>query len=200
MAQINPNDPQVQKAYLKWRLQKLLKIPSYQKEFEKPLTQTEAQEYGRPYGTIRTDVVGEYALTASQRETLSDFTGFKSVVNDIENAANQIRFGKSAPEAWLQGTKLWLAGKIGTDPSAAIFLTKSGYLSFIVRGLGEKGTLATRDIDRVRPLIPNFWDTEEIIRRKFKSLRNVVSEIEQEKLRLYTTPASELIQQTQQGF
>ncbi len=66
--------------------------------------------------------------------------------------------------------------------------SREGFLSMIVRALGEKGTLATADIARIRKAIPvavpsiglegiNLPDTPEAAEKKFGELRRIIREI-----------------------
>src|SRR3972149_5764742 len=130
-----------------------------EKEKEKQielLTPDEAIKLGVPYGTTKGEAFGRQPLTTQQREGLTQFASAKAIVRDIAKLSKTVNIdpagllgrAKSLGNVWGAFTQ--------SNTDAALLQTKAGELSLLVRAMGEKGTLATKDVDRARLLVPKL--------------------------------------------
>jgi hypothetical protein len=62
-----------------------------------------------------------------------------------------------------------------SSPEAATYKDSTdAFMSLLSRGLGEKGVLTDKDIDRVRKAIPGFSDSPETASNKWKQIENIL--------------------------
>lgn len=88
---------------------------------------------------------------------------------------------KSNPRGLVNLTAPFQAISAATQASPKItnyIATRKATLSMLVRALGEKGTLSVQDVTRIERALPTMWDSKEVARMKFQTLRDIMSGIQ----------------------
>ena len=157
------------------------------------LSVDDAIKLGVPYGSKVKDAIGRQPMTTQQRETLNDFAAAETIVEDISALSEKVNTWNHGPLGLgrLAGAAANTWGAITqTNTEAAILATKVGELSLLVRGMGEKGTLATQDVERVAKLVPNNTDSKPVAREKVKQLLSFISKINEKRVESFVSDLS----------
>ena len=126
-------------------------------------------------------------LTASTKarklgEAEAAFTPAKNMVNQLEQG-----YFKAFPTAPVKGLKRFPYGArksidilSQSDPNAASYIaTREAFLSMITRGLGEKGALAIKDIERIAKAVPDQFTSQATAKRNFKTITRILNSAKQ---------------------
>jgi len=111
----------------------------------------------------------ESKLTAVERGKLQEAKHGLNLIDVIENRFNRIQQqGLTAQSGGLGrlGGLLGIGASITQPEGSGAAAYKDGveaFLARIARAAGEKGTLATEDINRIKKAIPNFFDTSTVL-------------------------------------
>lgn len=152
---------------------------------EELLTVDEAVKLGVPYGTTRSAATGITPRTTRQREISAAFAPAKTLLDQIETLSKKVNLSEGGVARFAQGAKAKIGSVLQTNPDAALFEAQKSKLSLLVRALGEKGTLALQDIERVITGLPTLSDSKEVAQRKIKELRAFIASIESETERTF---------------
>lgn len=156
------------------------------------LTPAEAEKFGVPFGTTKDEVVGLSPLGVTQREAASAFISAKEIIKSIGFLSDKLITADSFPGNLTQGALLQGGALTKQNTDAALFASKKeGLISLLVRALGEKGVLTTQDVNRVRSLLPSFFDTKDIATTKIADLEEFINNVEKNTLQSFTTPVEE---------
>lgn len=148
-----------------------------QGQIDRLLTPQEAADFGVPYGTMASEVRGLIPLGTSERAKLSDKASALATLAEVEKISQRVNtFGPGflGINRLIEGGQLAVGALAQTNPDAAQLIAQKGILATIIRGLGEKGTLATADVERALALIPGLTTTEEVARRNLQEIRNIL--------------------------
>lgn len=109
--------------------------------------------------------------TDAQRSQRTRFNTVNEVVSQIEELSKKVNKSNNRGS---QALKILTGRILQTDVDAAELDSKKGYLSQIVRTLGESGALAEGDIQRAISAIPTITDTKAVAERKTKALKDIL--------------------------
>ncbi|MCR4307789.1 MAG: hypothetical protein NUV80_04450 [Candidatus Berkelbacteria bacterium] len=155
---------------------KYLKIPTAD-ETDPELSFDEAQRFNVPVGTRRSAVQGQsvpdkpIVPTEAERTSQRTDATIGEVVNQISELSKKVN---KSNNRLIQSFKVITGKYLQTDVDAAELDSKRGYLSQIIRSLGEKGTLSEGDVQRAIATIPSISDTRAVAQRKIASLQKVL--------------------------
>jgi hypothetical protein len=124
---------------------------------------------------------GKSALSASAQKDINSIGDAMNVLGKIESSSKAINTS-SGPKARGAGPLKSLQGYAGLNADATRFRQNVGYLSRIVRAMGEVGTLNEGDIARANKLIPAFSDTAEEAANKIRDLKDILEQNKQQRL------------------
>ena len=144
------------------------------------LTVDEAIKLGVPFGTTAAQVLGIQPASVTQRNTLTSQSAALSVLNEIDAISQRVNTFDPGPlglNRFLQGGKAFLGGLTQTNPDAAQLMSQVGVLAQIIRGLGEKGTLATQDVQRALAIVPTPFTSKEVAQRNIAELKRILSSV-----------------------
>lgn len=117
---------------------------------------------------------GKPTVTASAQKDINSISDALNVIKTIEGTSQNINTGLG-PTARLGGALRFGKSIIGLDPAATAFRSNVGYLSRVVRAMGEVGTLNEGDIARAKTLIPGIGDTKQEAENKISALRDLLN-------------------------
>ena len=155
---------------------KKLSLPLSQ-DLNRLLTADEAIKFGVPAGTTFAQVLGVTPLSVDQRKQLATKSGALAALNEVKKISGRVNNfgpGPAGVNRLIKGAANWYGAITQTNPDAAQLNAQSGILAQIVRGLGEVGTLATKDVERVLALIPNGSTTREVATRNITEVENIL--------------------------
>lgn len=124
---------------------------------------------------------GKSALSAAAQKDINSIGDAMNVLGKIESSSKAINT-YSGPMARGAGISSSLKGYAGMSADATRFRQNVGYLSRIVRAMGEVGTLNEGDIARANKLIPAFTDTAEEAQNKIRDLKDILEKNRQSRL------------------
>jgi len=143
------------------------------KQLDQPLSLTDANKVGMPAGTTMRKA-REMELMAPDLKQKQDYYNFASagnIMDDIFKYAKEVPDVKPGMVNRLVGGGKNYAAQLGqTNHAAKMLDIKKGEVALLVRALGESGALATLDVERVKALLPDVWDTMAIRTSKMKDL------------------------------
>lgn len=117
-------------------------------------------------------------LDANQRKASSQVNSALSIVDQLQGL-----YSKAGAAQGFKGYVTKLTSKTPINSAQKSFTDqRSGYISRIVRALGEVGTLNEGDIQRAIALIPDYTDTPESAQSKWDGLRQVLNSFKQSTL------------------
>jgi hypothetical protein len=153
-----------------------------------PLTPAQNLQFATPQGTTFAGVKGETPATPQMREQITQLDNASAIMDTLSGLADRLITAKSAPEALIQGGKLYAGAIAKSNPMAASYRdTQQMFLGVLSRTLGgERGVLTDRDIDRVSRGLPQFRDTETIKNFKLGAIRNILNVAIEAKKRVIT--------------
>ena len=129
-----------------------------------------AQSGARAGATLQYDVYGRRLKAAEEAQ--ENVGGAQTIVDQIEELGRKL----PVPDATARATG-WLGRELGallqTNPDAAEFKAKTGFLAQLARTFGERGVLTNQDVDRVQQLLPNLHDLDEVKARKVAAIRDI---------------------------
>ena len=145
---------------------------------DKLLSVSEATALGVPYGTTKSQAVGIVPTSQATRNTINTLNKADIIANQIEQAINKLNLADNWIEAPVRGAALTggVATKTNVDAVAYNALS-TGLLSQLARATGEVGVLTDQDIQRVKSLLPSFYDTKATAKAKIDQLRNFFGEL-----------------------
>lgn len=103
-----------------------------------------------------------------------------NVVTELENLYKQVqKQGLSAESGGLGriagAVKGDIAALLQTSPQAATYKDqRAAFISLVVRGLGERGVLTDRDVNRVVKAVPTFSDSPKTAAEKWKLVKTIL--------------------------
>jgi hypothetical protein len=111
-------------------------------------------------------------------EQITKLQSTLQITKQIKDLLDKIGLAETPAAAIIRGAELEVAARSKTNPDAAAFKSLvEGTLSFLIKSLGEAGTLSTQDVARARQLIPSFYDTKESAKRKLDELETLINNI-----------------------
>lgn len=155
---------------------KKLSIPISQ-NLDRILSAEESIKFGVPFGTTAAQVIGITPLSVDQRKQLATKSGALAALNEVRTISKRVNNfgpGPAGVNRLIKGTSNFYGAITQTNPDAAQLNAQSGILAQIVRGLGEVGTLATKDVERVLALIPNGSTTREVASRNLAEIERIL--------------------------
>lgn len=114
------------------------------------------------------------SITAAAQKDINSISDALNVIKTIEGTSGKINT-ETGPLARLGGILRYGKSTVGLDPAATAFKSNVGYLSRVVRAMGEVGTLNEGDIARAKTLIPGIGDTKEEAANKISALRELLN-------------------------
>ena len=142
-------------------------------QLDRPLSLTDANKAGMPAGTTMRKA-REMELMAPDLKQKQDYYHFASAGNILDDI---FKYAKDVPDVkpgllntLVGGSKNYAAALGQTNHAAKMLEIKKGEVALVVRALGESGALATLDVERVKSLLPQVWDTMAIRESKMKDL------------------------------
>ena len=141
------------------------------------LSVTEAIALGVPYGTKKSEAFGLKPLSAASRTTLNGIKSAQPLVDTIQKLSDSLKLATSVSGTAVKGALLTTQGLSPATAAGQYNAQKNAFLSLIVRALGEKGTLATKDIDRIKSSLPGFFDTQESAKNKLENLKGIMKDV-----------------------
>lgn len=159
------------------------------------LSVSEAQQFGVPYGTSKSDVVGMQSLTTQQRTTLQSLDAVNGILKSLSDSYNRLKpdFARNAVERATKGLVLKTSALLQTNPEATSFEKfKEAILATLARASGERGVLTDQDVERARQNLPTLTDTTEVVDMKLSRLSSLFSELRQRSISTFTSPVSSL--------
>uniref|UniRef100_A0A7V3JAQ2 Uncharacterized protein n=1 Tax=candidate division CPR3 bacterium TaxID=2268181 RepID=A0A7V3JAQ2_UNCC3 len=170
--------------------QLLYKEPEEPEEDE-PLTYTEAEALGVPYGTTKKQARGLVPMSATARNTLLQIKQAQNIVKEIEDLTTKLDLPDSPIERLTKGANLRLGALLHTNVDAATFeARKEALLATLSRATGEKGVLTDKDIERIRTTMPSLTDTKAVAKSKINQLRTLFKEFESTAQSVFTQPVT----------
>ena len=152
-----------------------------------PLSREDAQALGVPFGTTPRQAQGIVPLSATQQEAATQFDAAGAAIKDIRRYSSKVNTATGPADRTVQGIAAWIGKTLQTNDDAVLLESKKGYMSLLVRSLGEKGTLNEGDINRALGLMPTLWDTKSIAGKKLDDLEALFDEIKKRR----AVPSSE---------
>lgn len=142
------------------------------KQLDSPMSPTDASRVGMPVGTTMRDAkkMELMAPDMGQKKDYYNFSAAGNILDDIFRYAKQVPDVKPGLIGKLGGAKNYAAQVLQTNHAAKMLDIKKGEVAMLVRALGEAGALATLDVERVKALLPNVWDTMAIRISKMEDL------------------------------
>jgi hypothetical protein len=123
---------------------------------------------------------GKSPLSAAAQKDVNSINDALNVLGKIETSSKAVNTS-SGTTARGMGAVTSLMGYLGKNADATRFRQNVGYLSRIVRAMGEVGTLNEGDIGRAQKLIPAFTDTKEEAQNKLNDLRDILTKNKQQR-------------------
>jgi hypothetical protein len=143
------------------------------KQLDQPMSMGDVNKVGMPAGTTLRQA-REMELMAPDLAQKKDYYHFASagnILDDIFKYAKEVPDVKPGMVNRLVGGAKNYAAQLGqTNHAAKMLDIKKGEVALLVRALGESGALATLDVERVKALLPDVWDTMAIRTSKMKDL------------------------------
>lgn len=95
------------------------------------------------------------------------------------------------------GVRGGIAALTQASPEAGVYIdTKSGFMSLLSRGLGERGVLTDKDINRIDKAIPDFTDTPEKAAQSWQLIEDILLKAAKKEKEMTTL---ETLQPVEQG-
>lgn len=157
----------------------------------RPLRPFEALILGVPFGTTAAQAEGIIPRSQTDKEKITQFNGAIAVVDQIDKLSKHVNVYENAFDRFTQGGLAALDAYTQNDPVATQLANQGAYLAQIIRGLGEKGTLAEGDVRRGLDAIPKVYplpDTRAVAESKIVELKQLFSTISNSYLQTLTTP------------
>jgi len=138
----------------------------------------ETPELGETLGDLKDK--GFVVRSTADQKTEKQAAAARATLDTLDKLANPVFTGQEGVENRLLNDAVNTWNRIGqTDKDLALFEAFSqGTVASLVRGVGEKGSLSNKDIERGLNLIPNSGkgvlelpDTREVAKGKMKQLR-----------------------------
>jgi hypothetical protein len=146
------------------------------KQLDQPLPLEAANKVGMPAGTTMRQAkdMELMAPDLAQKKDYYHFASASNIMDDIFQYAKQVPDVKPGLiNKLVGGTKNYVAQIAQTNHAAKMLEIKKGEVALLVRALGESGALATLDVERVKALLPNVWDTMDIRQSKMHDLKQL---------------------------
>jgi len=143
------------------------------KQLDQPLSLTDANKVGMPAGTTMREArkMELMAPDLKQKQDYYHFASAGNILDDIFKYAKEVPDVKPGMINRLVGGSKNYAAQLGqTNHAAKMLDIKKGEVALLVRALGESGALATLDVERVKSLLPQVWDTMAIRTSKMQDL------------------------------
>jgi hypothetical protein len=132
---------------------------------------------------------GYKILSDTERAAMSEFDPALAIVDDIAKYADEI-CTLEGPGARVKGAWRIAEAAAGMDPTVKLLQSKKGLLAKLIRAMGEKGTLATADVQRAIATIPSALSTKTEKDLYIKDLRALLQGAKGSRLRMATEPVT----------
>ena len=143
----------------------------------RPLTLAEQQAYGLPAGSTLQDAIGMQPLSPTTRQGLNAIQGAIPLIDTLETMVSGLNLSDSISGSVINGAKLQGMSLLPATKAGQYAAQVNAFVSLITRALGEKGTLATFDVERIKAALPGFYDTKESADSKLNTLRTIMNEV-----------------------
>ena len=120
------------------------------------------------------EAAGKSSLTAAAQKDINSINDALNIVDQIDMTSKKINTA-SGPKARFQGALKFGQGLSGNNADVTRFQQNIGYLSRVVRAMGEVGALNEGDIARASTLIPKITDTAQEAQNKINDLRTILN-------------------------
>ena len=134
---------------------------------------------------------GVAPLSSEQVKVVSAIESVFPIIDQISEASQKVNTSEGLA-AFLKGTLRKGTSALQLDPDAQRLQRQVGKLSFIVRALGEVGTLNEGDIQRAIALIPTVTDSRTNAQNKLDELRGLFNDILSTKLQVFQSKGTNL--------
>ena len=100
------------------------------------------------------------------------------IIKQVRTLLDRIGLADTPAAALIRGPQLEMESKLKINPDAAAYKSLvEGTLSFVIKSLGEAGTLSAQDVARARKLLPTFYDTKASAEQKLNELETLINSI-----------------------
>lgn len=130
---------------------------------------------------------GEAIMPQKARDTISAINAAKVIVNKLSEANASIPRGEGMGR-FVSGVGNVASLVTQQGPSARYAKDAKGMLSNLSRAMGERGVLTNQDIERVRALVPNLWDSGSFSAQQLDDLNSFLDELTNRTVTTYTKP------------
>ena len=154
---------------------------SFEASLDLPVTKTEAAYYQLPANTTRREMLAKpnlYGVTESDIDVGTQFAAARAMLNEYREVATRLLTATDAAGSLGQRVKLAYGAFVRTDEDAVRLRALQATVPLLVRALGEKGTLATADVQRALDAVPDFADTQQSSAAKIKQLEEFMANVE----------------------
>lgn len=141
------------------------------------LTLQEQQAYGLPAGSTLAEATGLSPLSQTTRSTLNSIQSALPLVNQLGSLIDGLNLATTTPMATVRGILLSTESLLPSTKAGQFNSQRNAFVSLIVRALGEKGTLATSDVERIKAALPGFYDTKESAKNKLDNLQTIMTSV-----------------------
>jgi hypothetical protein len=147
---------------------------------DRPITPTEATLYRVPAGTTRRELLAlnPKPITEADIDAGTQFAAAKAMLKEYKDVSERLLTAEDALGLVGQKARLAYGYYTGTDEDAVRLRALQATVPLLVRALGEKGTLATQDVQRALDAVPAFGDTRQSSRAKIAQLEKFIATVE----------------------
>jgi hypothetical protein len=146
-----------------------------------------SKKFGVPYEQIMTPTEKQAEIKQAQEKTrATKLAEIEATMQPAKNILNTLKtqYFATFPEApetgkglkrfsygLAKGYEAWTE----SNPAVASYLqTRNAFLSLLVRGLGERGVLTDKDIERINKAIPSQYTTKSVAERNFQTIEDIL--------------------------
>lgn len=119
-------------------------------QFQGKVTPAESKATGVPVGADKTDMIGK---TGTTPETRAAYASTFAILRRTQRAIDKLYTANRLRDVPRQAAEITKKGLVDGDPDAVFLDQVDGFLAQLARATGEKGSLATKDIDRAATII-----------------------------------------------
>lgn len=175
---VDVSTPQGRRQYMSFLQQKGLAGATGQIiNLNRPLSLQELQAYGLPAGATLQNAIGVTPLAPSARTKLSEIQAAIPLVGSLRNLVSQIELAPTLQDTATYGPTLYIQSFHPATQAGQYMSQRNAFVALITRALGEKGTLATYDVERIVKALPGFFDTKESAENKLSNLENIMNQV-----------------------
>jgi hypothetical protein len=153
---------------------------AFEATLDQPITRAEAIAYQLPAGTTRKQLlsINPVPISESDKDAATQFAAAQAMMQEYRSIVPALLTATDAMSSIGQRIGMEYGVFTRTNADAVRLKALQATLPLLVRALGEKGTLATQDVERAAAAVPDFADTQETAQAKLKQLDQFMAKVQ----------------------